>query len=40
MIDEEDIEEYVYLVELAQPEAYDARYVKWVYSDLPILPDD
>lgn len=40
MIDEEDIEEYVYLVELAQPEAYDARYTKWVYDDLPILPDD
>lgn len=29
-----------HLVELAQPEAYDAKYEKWVYDDLPILPDD
>lgn len=29
-----------HLVELAQPEAYDAKYAKWVYDDLPILPDD
>lgn len=29
-----------HLVELAQPEAYDAKYAKWLYDDLPILPDD
>ena len=29
-----------HLVELAQPEAYDKRYGKWTYADLPILPDD
>ena len=29
-----------HLVELAQPEAYDERYGKWTYADLPILPDD
>ena len=29
-----------HLVELAQPEAYDERYRKWTYGDLPILPDD
>lgn len=28
-----------HLVELAEPEAYDERYAKWDYSDLPILPD-
>lgn len=28
-----------HLVELAEPEAYDKRYAKWNYSDLPILPD-
>lgn len=28
-----------HLVELAQPEAYDERYGKWSYSDLPILPE-
>ena len=27
-----------HLVELAQPEAYDARYSKWTYEDLPIFP--
>ena len=27
-----------HLVELAQPEAYDAKYGKWVYADLPIFP--
>ena len=27
-----------HLVELAQPEAYDERYGKWTYGDLPILP--
>ena len=26
-----------HLVELAEPEAYDERYAKWNYSDLPIL---
>lgn len=25
-----------HLVELAQPEAYDAKYSKWAYADLPI----
>ena len=29
-----------HLVELAQPEAYDPRYSKWAYADLPILPVD
>lgn len=29
-----------HLVEPAQPEAYDAKYAKWVYDDLPILPED
>lgn len=29
-----------HLVELAQPEAYDAKYGKWVYKDLPIFPMD
>ncbi len=29
-----------HLVELAQPEAYDERYGKWVYNDLPIFPTD
>ncbi|MGN0251913.1 MAG: toprim domain-containing protein, partial [Oliverpabstia sp.] len=29
-----------HLVELAQPEAYDERYGKWVYDDLPIFPTD
>ena len=24
-----------HLVELAQPEAYDAKYSKWAYADLP-----
>ena len=28
-----------HLVELAQPEAYDARYSKWTYDDLPIFPE-
>ncbi|RAW47886.1 DNA topoisomerase III [Faecalibacterium prausnitzii] len=27
-----------HLVELSQPEAYDAKYVKWSIADLPILP--
>lgn len=27
-----------HLVELAEPEAYDEKYAKWNYSDLPILP--
>ena len=27
-----------HLVELSQPEAYDAKYAKWRYDDLPILP--
>ena len=27
-----------HLVELAQPEAYDAKYSKWAYADLPIFP--
>ena len=27
-----------HLVELAQPEAYDAKYGKWVYADLSIFP--
>ena len=29
-----------HLVELAQPEAYDAKYSKWAYADLPIFPID
>jgi DNA topoisomerase-3 len=28
-----------HLVELAEPEAYDARYAKWKKDDLPILPE-
>lgn len=28
-----------HLVELAQPEAYDERYKKWLYADLPIFPN-
>lgn len=29
-----------HLVELAQPEAYNAKYSKWTYADLPIFPMD
>ena len=29
-----------HLVELAEPEAYDEKYSKWTYSDLPIFPMD
>ena len=29
-----------HLVELAQPESYDAKYSKWAYADLPIFPKD
>lgn len=29
-----------HLVELAQPEVYDAKYGKWNYADLPIFPDE
>ncbi len=29
-----------HLVELASPEAYDEKYEKWRYADLPILPDE
>lgn len=29
-----------HLVELAQPDAYDAKYSKWAYDDLPIFPAD
>ena len=29
-----------HLVELSEPEDYDARYRKWEYADLPILPQD
>ena len=29
-----------HLVELAQPEAYNERYSKWAYADLPIIPDE
>lgn len=29
-----------HLVELAQPEAYNAKYSKWDYADLPIFPMD
>ena len=28
-----------HLVELAQPHAYDERYAKWKWDDLPILPE-
>ena len=28
-----------HLVELAPPDAYDPRYSKWAYADLPIVPD-
>ena len=28
-----------HLVELAPADAYDPRYSKWAYDDLPILPD-
>ena len=28
-----------HLLELAQPGAYGEQYVKWRYSDLPILPE-
>ena len=28
-----------HLVELSQPEAYDEKYAKWRYDDLPILPE-
>ncbi|MFR5291187.1 MAG: DNA topoisomerase 3 [Eisenbergiella sp.] len=28
-----------HLVELSQPEAYDEKYHKWVYADLPIFPE-
>ena len=27
-----------HLVELAEPEAYDEKYSKWTYNDLPIFP--
>jgi len=29
-----------HLVELAEPEAYDEKYSKWAYNDLPIFPVD
>src|SRR5699024_952536 len=29
-----------HLVEQVDPDAYDQRYKKWRYEDLPILPDD
>lgn len=29
-----------HLMELAQPEAYDEKYSKWAYADLPIFPAD
>ena len=29
-----------HLVELAQPEAYEEKYSKWSYNDLPIFPSD
>ena len=29
-----------HLVELAQPHAYDDRYAKWKWNDLPILPEE
>ena len=28
-----------HLVELSQPEAYDEKYARWRYDDLPILPE-
>ena len=28
-----------HLVELSQPEAYDEKYAKWKYDELPILPE-
>ena len=28
-----------HLVELCPPEAYDPRYKKWNYADLPIMPE-
>ena len=28
-----------HLVELSQPEAYDEKYARWKYDDLPILPE-
>ena len=28
-----------HLVELSQPEAYDEKYSKWTYADLPIFPE-
>lgn len=28
-----------HLVELALPEVYDARYARWRYTDLPIIPE-
>ena len=28
-----------HLVELALPEAYNPKYSRWIYKDLPILPD-
>lgn len=28
-----------HLVELSQPEAYDGKYSKWTYADLPIFPE-
>lgn len=28
-----------HLAEYAQPEQYDAKYMKWLYDDLPILPE-
>jgi DNA topoisomerase-3 len=30
---------YGHLLELAPPDAYDERYKKWNYADLPIIPD-
>ena len=29
-----------HLVELAPPDLYEERYSKWIYKDLPIIPDD
>ncbi len=29
-----------HLVELAQPDAYDERFARWSYNDLPIIPDE
>ena len=31
---------YGHLVELAAPEAYDEKYAKWRYADLPIIPQE